>query len=116
LDGRAGDPSLPNLLVILWEYFLESETSSGMPTASQQSEMEAFENLLVAALEQFPDVILVAVRTFNGSRLWYWYCGSREKMEQRLNSALSGDPSYPISLRMTPDPRWDYYSSIAEAS
>jgi hypothetical protein len=114
LLSRAGDPSLPNLLEIQWAFLVEAPFMNGMPTAEQGSEMEAFENQLVAALEPSRHAILFAARTRAGSRHWFWYCGSRDLMEQAINAALAGDPSFPITMTISADPEWEVYLDLLE--
>lgn len=114
LISRIGDPSLPNLLEMRWTFFGEGPLSNGLPTAGQLSEMEAFESQAIAALERSQNAILFAVRTGAGSRHWFWYCSSRDLVEQSLNAVLAGDASLPINMSMTVDPEWAVYADLLE--
>ena len=109
LRSVAGDPSMPLLFEIKWTYFLDAENIDQLPTPSQLDEMTAFEDAVVEALHGNRAALLVAVNTIEGERRWLWYCGDREKVERCMNTALNGNPSYPIRMEITEDPSWSFY-------
>ena len=74
--------------------------------------MEAFENLLSAALEPAELAVLTSVWTINGTREWVWYGGEGERLVDAINDGLAGHERLPIELMIEADPEWEQYKGI----
>ncbi len=111
LERLFGDQRLQNRLTIAWS-FESAPERSGLPDAALSDAMEAFENLLSAALEPAELAVLTSVWTINGTREWVWYAGEGERLVDAINDALAGHERLPIELMIEADPEWEQYKGI----
>ena len=113
VDPKAGSRLLPRLLVIEWSYFAEPG-HDGLPSTTQLHELKVMEDRLVNALQVQKLALLVSAYTSAGVRRWMWYCGDGDApaIEKAINVELRGEPSFPITLRVSDDPEWSHYASL----
>ena len=96
----------PYLMPISWRY--EAGNGNGMPSKAEEGQMKLFEDLL-KSLETRRIAFLTASVTCDGVKEWQWYTRNKDEFMAALNSALRGQPSFPIQVAQQQDPEWSAY-------
>ena len=96
----------PQCLRILWGY--EAEGSGALPDPQAGVALEAFEDLLVNALEHDALAVLTAVVTLDGARQWVFYTDDARSCGGRISAMPQQKDPYPIELDTFSDPEWAY--------
>jgi Family of unknown function (DUF695) len=104
--GPDGVEGYSRVLRILWLY--GTEDSGAMPSTSDSTDMEQFEDRLCDVLEIDAHAFLAAVLTFDGARQWVFYISDVEECGRRLEGMPQNVDSYPIEIDAFDDPRWQY--------
>lgn len=106
----------PNRMVVLWRFPAEgAEGSNGLPSPSQQTAMNQFEDAVAAGLASAGVAVLTSVATSRGAREWIWYCGPTADFNRAFNAALRGHPRYPLALQVAADPGWRQWRGLLTA-
>lgn len=112
LPAAVSPTSHAKLLRISWDY--EGDPVTRMPSEADAREMGEFEELILPALEQGNMCALFAVVTYDGQRLWQFYCRDKESTQAAISQALGAQGDLPIDLEMDDDPEWTALSRILE--
>jgi hypothetical protein len=100
-----GDIRYPRRITFTWEY--EDSHDNGLPTDAQNSEMDTFENSLVATFDPERIAILAFVFTRAGIREWHYYVGHVADLSQRVDAALAySEERLPIKIAIEDDADW----------
>ena len=98
----------PQLIKIYWKYS-SLKSITGMPSESDNKQMEIFENRLVKVLESDLSGILTSVVTTNGTREWVIYTKSKDLFSEKLHEMPQEIKPYPISIETEKDLNWGYF-------
>lgn len=109
VSGRLNRSDYPNMIAISWPY---EPQEMGMPSPETKTSMDLLEDLLTRPLESGANALLTVVVTGNGVREWQWYTRSQEETMSRVNSALAGQPPFPVEFSVQHDPGWQAYSQF----
>jgi len=102
-DQTAG---YPRCLRIVWGY--ADEGSGALPDSDTTNLLQAFEDRLVAALENDAHAVLTAVLTYDGARQWVFYTADVSTCGARIDTMPQEQDPYPIELDAFDDPEWRY--------
>lgn len=94
-------------LIVTWTYAHDGCT--GIPSQSETSELEDFENRLVESFEHDFHAVLACVTTERGTRRWVFYTSDLSECERRINQVPQKSERYPIELVAKSDADWSYY-------
>lgn len=100
--------SQPIRVILVWKY----ESDSGMPSLTERESMDSLEDTLSPTIESNGFATLALVSTGENSREWIYYAKSEEQFMTMLNTALKGEPSFPIEIHSAPDPKWSTYKEF----
>jgi hypothetical protein len=98
----------PDRIIITWKY----RSGSGMPSRAERERMDALEDLLKPTIEGADFSTLALVSTGENLREWIYYTKSEPEFFNRLNTALRGQPAFPIEIHASPDPQWVSYEKF----
>ncbi|MDO6567724.1 DUF695 domain-containing protein [Alteromonas sp. 1_MG-2023] len=107
-----GDKNYPKNLTIFWDY--EYSDSSGMPSNTLSEEMRQFEDAIVPILDIDRLAIFVFTYTVNGTREWHFYTNDINAVGEKINSALSNLPKFPIKMQVETDADWTKLREVYE--
>ena len=99
---------LPERIIIVWKY--RSET--GMPSAEERKSMDRMEALIAPLVDKAGLSLLSLVSTGENLREWIFYTKSEQYFFEEFNSALAGQPQFPIEIHVAPDPTWATYKKF----
>ena len=102
--------SLPDRVILVWRY----NSQSGMPAPAEREAMDRLEDLLNPIVDKSKLAVLSLVSTGENLREWTYYAKSEEEFLQRLNTALAGQPRFPIEVHAAPDPKWSTYERFKQ--
>lgn len=99
----------PYLISIFWQYTPAND--SGMPSAESNTSQIAFETAL-DDLDKSGTSHLMLVVTGNGRKEWHWYVKDVEYWMDSFNTALTGQPVFPIEIENSYQPDWALYHNF----
>lgn len=100
----------PNLVVIKWHY--DSPNEYGMPFPEDFEKMKVMENALTKEFDKTKQAILMHTFLGLGVREYYFYSKDKAGFDSSLNSALSSQEQYPITITNESDPEWETYFNL----
>ncbi|THG48266.1 DUF695 domain-containing protein [Muribaculum caecicola] len=119
VTGRRGVEPLRNSgkygirVEITWPY---ASDKSGMPDKPTSMIMEAVHEAMLDAFKKDPVAVMTGVYTGDGRRDWVFYARNTHTFEKRFNVALASFDLLPISIHAEPDPDWEEYDEMCQAS
>lgn len=100
--------SQPVRIILAWKY----RSENGMPIPSERQRMDAMEDLLGPVIETDGFATLALVSTGENLREWTYYAKSETEFMTKLNTALAGQPAFPIDIHLASDPSWTMYEKF----
>lgn len=91
------------------------DDGTGFPTPEELSDIDAFNQKLMTALEAEQHGILVMVLTSQGIVQWILYCRDLDEAQADLNTIPTDTGLYPIEVVADSDPEWDTYTQLRDA-
>lgn len=114
LGNLVGHPDYPKRLAITWSF--EDETLDGLPSKSESTACQEFEERLANQLEHDWCAINFVVMTNDGTRTWQFYCSDLAEVGRRINEEFgSDDKRLPIELASEDDPDWEEYQAMVNS-
>ena len=71
---------------------------------------------LIMVTGKDPVAVMTGVYTGDGRRDWVFYARNTHTFEKRFNVALASFDLLPISIHAEPDPDWEEYDEMCQAS
>jgi hypothetical protein len=102
----------PDRVILVWKYSSES----GMPVIAERERMDRLEDLILPAVEEKAQSVLVLVSTGEGFREWIYYTKSASVFVEKLNETLKTSPRFPIEIHAAPDPTWSTYEAFRKTA
>ncbi|MBB6600636.1 DUF695 domain-containing protein [Luteimonas sp. MC1825] len=108
--------NIRNVYADLAVIYLEFEPDEdGLPSDAMTKELEGAETSLESLIERQGVGIQAASITGNGTREWHYYVSDRQKFKSQLQSALVNYKSFPISIEVCEDPKWNGLADLLES-
>jgi len=106
--------SYPERINVTWT--MAEAASTGFPLHTEQAQLVAFEDRLVAAVEPDAHSVLSVVLTCNGKREWVFHTADVAGFLGRLTDMPQEEERYPIELDRGEDAEWSYDAAVLPAS
>ena len=98
----------PTRMNVIWS--MHDADENGLPTSTEISMLEVFENRLVTALEGHS--VLSVVLTFGSEREFVFHTRDPDGFIERLTAMPQEAERYPIEIHSAQDPAWDYDAAV----
>ncbi|AXQ30538.1 DUF695 domain-containing protein [Solimonas sp. K1W22B-7] len=96
-------------VIVEWRY-----ADAGLPDRETNAAMMAFEELLDALDDPAGNSLMLHAYTGAGIKEWCYYARDYAQFMRDLNTALKGQPRFPIEIFHDHDPVWKYWNGIKE--
>lgn len=100
--------SFPVAVVVEWPY-----ADDGLPDHETLAALHAFEKLLAPLDADDGNSVLVHIIRGHGLSELCFYARDYDRFMAELNTALAGQPTFPIAIEFMDDPTWKYRNGIA---